>query len=95
MAHSDASTESGGAGRGMWVVTRYDDVLEVAQEWRTFSSDYRLLMEAETFSAEVGDTPPISTDPPLQRDFRRRRTRSSHLRPSPGMSPRSGGSSRS
>ncbi len=71
VAHSDASTESGGAGRGMWVVTRYDDVLEVAQEWRTFSSDYRLLMEAETFSAGVGDTPPISTDPPLQRDFRR------------------------
>ena len=51
--------------------TRYEDVLRVAQDWRTFSSDYRMLMEAETFSAGVGDTPPISTDPPLQRDFRR------------------------
>ena len=71
VAHSDAPTESGGAGRGMWVLTRYADVLEVAQDWRTFSSDYRMLMEAEAFSAGVGDTPPISTDPPLQRDYRR------------------------
>ncbi len=71
VAHSDAPTESGGAGRGMWVLTRYADVLEVAQDWRTFSSDYRMLMEAEAFSAGVGDTPPISTDPPAQRDYRR------------------------
>jgi cytochrome P450 len=71
VAHSDASTESGGAGQGMWVVTRYDDVLRVLQDWKTFSSDHRRLVEAETFSAGVGDTPPISTDPPLQRDFRR------------------------
>jgi cytochrome P450 len=71
VARSDAPPELGGAGRGMWVVTRYEDVLEVLQDWKTFSSDYRRLMEAQTFNAGVGDTPPISTDPPLQRDFRR------------------------
>jgi cytochrome P450 len=71
VAHSDARTESGGAGRGMWVLTRYDDVMKVLQDWQTFSSDYEKLAEAETYSAGVGDTPPISTDPPRQRDFRR------------------------
>jgi cytochrome P450 len=54
----------------MWVLTKYADVLGVAQDWRTFSSDYERLLEAQTYNAGVGDTPPISTDPPLQRDFR-------------------------
>jgi cytochrome P450 len=71
VAHSDARTDSGGAGRGMWVLTKYEDVLTVLQDWQTFSSDYRRLEEAETYSAGVGDTPPISTDPPRQSDFRR------------------------
>ena len=71
VAHSDAPTESGGAGRGMWVLTKYEDVLKVLQDWQTFSSDYRRLREAETYSGGTGDNPPISTDPPRQSDFRR------------------------
>jgi cytochrome P450 len=71
VAHSDATTDSGGAAGGMWVLTQYADVLKVLQDWQTFSSDYRRLQEAETYSAGVGDTPPISTDPPRQSDFRR------------------------
>ena len=71
VAHSDAPTEEGSAGGGMWVVTKYEDVLTVLQDWETFSSDYQRTVDADVFSARIGDTPPITTDPPLQRDFRR------------------------
>ncbi|MGO8862219.1 MAG: cytochrome P450 [Acidimicrobiales bacterium] len=70
VAHSDAPIELGGAGRGMWVVTTYDDVFAVLQDWETFSSAHRWRLEAKA-PGQMGDMPPISTDPPLQREFRR------------------------
>jgi len=70
VAHSDAPVELGGAGRGMWVVTTYDDVVAVLQDWETFSSAHRWKLEAQT-PGQMGDMPPISTDLPLQREFRR------------------------
>jgi cytochrome P450 len=70
VAHSDAPIELGGAGRGMWVVTTYDDVFAVLQDWETFSSAHRWKLEAQT-PGQMGDMPPISTDLPLQREFRR------------------------
>jgi cytochrome P450 len=71
VAHSDANTEEGGARGGVWIVTKYEDVLRVLQDWQTFSSDSEWMAKAETFFARLGDMPPITTDPPLQGDFRR------------------------
>jgi cytochrome P450 len=70
VAHSDAPTDSGGARDGSWVITKYGDVFRVLQDWQAFSSDHRWLAKAETFNARLGYRPPISVDPPLQRDFR-------------------------
>jgi cytochrome P450 len=53
---------------GFWVVTRYEDVLRVAQDWRTFSS-------AQGVNVPAPPTPvnaiPEVMDPPLHREFKR------------------------
>jgi cytochrome P450 len=71
VAFSDVPAEGGGSARGTWVVTKYEDVFRVLQDWETFSSDYSVLCEAGTANAQQGNLPPITTDPPLQREFRR------------------------
>lgn len=61
VAHSDQYD-------GYWVVTKYEDVLGVAQDWETFSSAHGL---------SVSNTPsvvrnlPVQADPPEQRIFKR------------------------
>ncbi len=61
VAHSDAHN-------GFWVVTRYDDVLRVAQDWETFSSAHGV---SPTQSAMSVPAIPVHLDPPLQRVFKR------------------------
>jgi cytochrome P450 len=70
VAHSDAPKERGGSSRGMWVLTKHEDVLTVLQDWQTFSSDHALHVEADVDTG-FGAMPPMFIDPPLQRDFRR------------------------
>lgn len=57
-------TESHG---GHWVVTGYDEVREVGQDWATFSSAHGVQVPP------VGPdfSPPITVDPPLQRLYRK------------------------
>ncbi len=53
---------------GFWFVSRYDDVLRVAQDWETFSSEHGITVPG-------GPTPvpaiPEQLDPPLHREFKR------------------------
>jgi cytochrome P450 len=55
---------------GYWVVTRYEDVLSVAQDWQTFSSELGIGVPRQP-----GGSPfkilPVTVDPPLQRTFKR------------------------
>jgi cytochrome P450 len=55
---------------GYWVVTRYEDVLRVAQDWQTFSSELGIGVPRQP-----GGSPfkilPVTVDPPLQRAFKR------------------------
>jgi cytochrome P450 len=53
---------------GFWVVTRYEDVLRVAQDWRTFSSAQGVNVPAPT--VPVNAIPEVM-DPPLHREFKR------------------------
>jgi cytochrome P450 len=53
---------------GFWVVTRYEDVLRVVQDWRTFSSAEGVNVPAPT--APVNAIPEVM-DPPLHREFKR------------------------
>jgi cytochrome P450 len=52
---------------GHWVVTGYDAVRRSARDWRTFTSTQGVMHPA----AGVADTPPITTDPPLQQLYRK------------------------
>ncbi len=61
VAHSDAHN-------GFWVVTRYDDVLRVAQDWETFSSAHGVSPTQSTMTVAAI---PEHLDPPLQRIFKR------------------------
>ena len=63
--HPVARSEEHG---GFWVLTRYEDVLKVAQDWRTFSSargvsvpDTKMVVKAI----------PEHLDPPLHREYKR------------------------
>jgi cytochrome P450 len=53
---------------GFWVATRYEDVLRIAQDWETFSSEHGITVPAR-------ETPlpaiPEQVDPPLHREFKR------------------------
>jgi cytochrome P450 len=67
VAHSD---EHG----GYWIATRYEDVLRIAQDWRTWSSE--LGITVPHVERPRGDGPPmkilpVGIDPPLQREFKR------------------------
>jgi cytochrome P450 len=61
VAHSDQYD-------GFWVATRYEDVLRVAQDWETFSSE--LGITVPYFPAPMKILP-VGVDPPLQREFKR------------------------
>ncbi|HXY28195.1 MAG TPA: hypothetical protein VEH82_07925, partial [Acidimicrobiales bacterium] len=53
---------------GHWVVTGYEDVLRVAQDWEAFSSQLGIAIPAKT------STPlaiPEHIDPPLHREYKR------------------------
>src|SRR5262245_2793121 len=69
VTHTDAPPEVGGSLPGAWVVTSYDDNVRVLQDPYTFSSDW-MLHAAAGVGAQFGLQPPITIDPPLQRDFR-------------------------
>ncbi len=53
---------------GHWVFTRYEDVLRVAQDWRTFSS-----AKGVGLTETTPVVPPIPewSDPPVQREYKR------------------------
>jgi len=53
---------------GFWVVTRYEDVLRIAQDWETFSSADGVNVPAPTVA--VNAIPEVM-DPPRQRAFKR------------------------
>jgi cytochrome P450 len=61
VAHSDAYG-------GFWVATRYEDVLRVAQDWETFSSELGIGVPAPPSQMKIL---PVTIDPPLQRTFKR------------------------
>ena len=50
---------------GFWAVTRYADVLGVAQDWETFSSELGVSIPETTM---VSRAIPEHVDPPLHRD---------------------------
>lgn len=53
---------------GFWVVTRYEDVLRVAQDWRTFSSAQGVSVpDTEMVVKAI----PEMLDPPLHREYKR------------------------
>jgi cytochrome P450 len=53
---------------GFWVVTRYQDVLQVAQDWATFSSAEGLTVPRAPISVR---NLPVEVDPPLHRVYKR------------------------
>ncbi len=61
VAHSDRYD-------GFWVVTKYDDVLRVAQDWETFSSAHGLTVPVAPIAVR---NIPVEVDPPLQRAYKR------------------------
>jgi cytochrome P450 len=61
VAHSDRYD-------GFWVVTRYEDVLEVAQDWQTFSSAHGLTVPRAPIAVR---NLPVEVDPPIQRIYKR------------------------
>ena len=72
VAHSDAKLETRSPEAGFWVLTRYEEVFKVLQDWKTFSSDADVRASFGKLPEMPGDhKPPITNDPPIQRDFRR------------------------
>ena len=63
VAHSDQHG-------GFWVLTRYEDVLRVAQDWETFSSELGITVPYQPPASSVKILP-VAVDPPLQRTFKR------------------------
>jgi cytochrome P450 len=53
---------------GFWVLTGYEDILEVAQNWQTFSSELGITVPAPPMATKIL---PVTVDPPLQREFKR------------------------
>lgn len=53
---------------GVWIVTGYDDVLGVAQDWETFSSAHGLTVPPSPIAVR---NLPVEMDPPLHRVFKR------------------------
>jgi cytochrome P450 len=69
VAHSDQHG-------GFWVVTRYQDVVRVAQDWETFSSAHGLTVPVAPIAVR---NIPVEVDPPIQRVYKR--LINSHLTP--------------
>jgi cytochrome P450 len=63
--HSVAHSENHG---GFWVVTGYEEVLRVAQNWETFSSEHGITVPSHPTSMPAI---PEQVDPPLHREFKR------------------------
>ncbi|MGF7236677.1 MAG: cytochrome P450 [Frankia sp.] len=61
---------------GFWVATQYEEVLRVAQDWRTFSSELGITISHAPTPTKIL---PVTIDPPLQREFRR--LINAHFRP--------------
>ncbi len=57
--------------RGMWVPTRYEDIVAVARDPETFSSRSPLVAEYANMSDYGLSVPPISSDPPYHTEIRR------------------------
>jgi cytochrome P450 len=55
---------------GIWLISKYDDVIKAARDWETFSSANGSAAVPLQTGGKV-KLMPISTDPPLQRDLRR------------------------
>jgi cytochrome P450 len=53
---------------GFWVATKYEDVLQVAQDWATFSSAYGLTVPVSPIAVR---NLPVELDPPRHRTFKR------------------------
>jgi cytochrome P450 len=53
---------------GFWVVTRYEDILAVAQDWQTFSSAHGLTVPRAPIAVR---NLPVEVDPPIQRVYKR------------------------
>jgi cytochrome P450 len=63
VAHSDQHG-------GFWVASHYEDVLAVAQDWETWSSELGITVPNQELPADM-KIMPVSVDPPLQRTFKR------------------------
>jgi cytochrome P450 len=55
---------------GFWVATTYGDVLEVAQDWETFSSELGITVPQVRHTSTF-KVLPVGIDPPLHREFKR------------------------
>lgn len=64
VAHSDQHG-------GYWIATRYEDVLAVAQDWQTFSSELGITVPHIESSGSSLRILPVGIDPPLHREFKR------------------------
>jgi cytochrome P450 len=53
---------------GFWVATSYADILDVAQDWQTFSSAQGLSIPASPIAVR---NLPVEVDPPIQRVYKR------------------------
>jgi cytochrome P450 len=53
---------------GFWVATKYTDVLQVVQDWETFSSEHGLTVPPLTIAVR---NLPIEVDPPVHRAYKR------------------------
>lgn len=53
---------------GHWVATKYNDVLSVAQDWRSFSSELGIGIPNDNITVKPI---PEHVDPPLQREYKR------------------------
>lgn len=53
---------------GYWIVSKHDDVLAVAQDWETFSSELGVsIPKTQMLTKAI----PVHIDPPLQREYKR------------------------
>jgi len=55
---------------GFWVLTGYEDILAVAQDWQTWSSELGITVPYEPPATDI-KIMPVGIDPPLQRTFKR------------------------
>jgi len=55
---------------GFWMASRYEDVLAIAQDWETWSSELGITVPYQETPAGM-KIMPVAVDPPLQRTFKR------------------------